>query len=379
MISFISILIALSYSFLILGIARGWKKIQTATASSEPLRRVIVSVIIPARNEAGKIGSLIKEISNQQYPLTWMEVIVIDDDSDDTTCEEASIEISKSPMDGEVIHLESTYSNTSPKKRALSTGIERAKGELILTTDADCHAGPLWVKTIVNHYLETKSAFISGPVRQSPLTTVFSKIQALEFLSLVGSGAGAIGAGKALMCNGANLAFRKDDFLKVGGYEGNENYTSGDDVFLMMKLQKEFGSRAVSFVKNQEAIIDTEAQTSWKGFLTQRIRWASKAKAYKTFYSIYTSGVVLLFNVLLLASLPTLFLFPEYRNLIAILWGIKFASDASLLFPFTKFMKQQKLMWFFIPSQLFVAFYTSIAGFLGFSKSFSWKGRVYKK
>lgn len=379
MISFISILIALSYSFLILGIARGWKKMRTATASSEPLRRVIVSVIIPARNEAGKISSLIKEISNQQYPLTWMEVIVIDDDSDDTTYEEASIEISKSPMEGEVIHLESTYPNTSPKKRALSTGIERAKGELILTTDADCHAGLLWVKTIVNHYLETKSAFISGPVRQTPLTTVFSKIQALEFLSLVGSGAGAIGAGKALMCNGANLAFRKEDFLRVGGYEGNENYASGDDVFLMMKLQKEMGEQAISFVKSRSAIVDTEAKKSWKEFLRQRTRWASKAKAYRTTFALYASGAVLAFNALLMLSLPGLFFFPGYAQLVMILWGIKLATDATLLFPFTRFMEQQQLLWYFIPAQVFVAFYTSIAGFLGFSKSFSWKGRTFKK
>jgi cellulose synthase/poly-beta-1,6-N-acetylglucosamine synthase-like glycosyltransferase len=335
--------------------------------------------VIPARNESGKIGLLLKDIGKQLYPLPWIEVVVVDDDSDDNTNQEATEALDSLSLEGKVIRLEATGHNPSPKKRALSKGIAEATGELIITTDADCRAGEGWIKTLACYYLETDSSFISGPVRQAPLTTLFSKLQALEFLSLVGSGAGAIGAGKALMSNGANLAFRKEDFWKVGGYEGNENFASGDDVFLMMKLQKEIGDHAISFVKSRSAIVDTEAKKSWKEFLRQRTRWASKAKAYRTTFAIYASGVVLAFNALLMLSLPGLFFFPGYAQLVLILWGIKLATDATLLFPFTRFMGQQQLLWYFIPAQVFVAFYTSIAGFLGFSKSFSWKGRTFKK
>ncbi len=379
MTAFFSILIAISYSLLILRIARGWRKIRPAAMQQQPSRKVKVTIVIPARNESGKIGLLIKDIGKQLYPLPWIEVVVVDDDSEDNTYQEAVESLDSLSLEGKVIRLEATEHNPSPKKRALSKGIAEATGELIITTDADCRAGEGWIKTLVGHYLETGSSIISGPVRQTPLTTLFSKLQALEFLSLVGSGAGAIGAGKALMCNGANLAFRKEDFLKVGGYEGNENYASGDDVFLMMKLQKEIGDHAISFVKSRNAIVDTEAKESWKEFIRQRTRWASKAKAYRTMFALYASGVVLAFNVLLMLSLPGLFFFPGYAQLVLILWGIKLATDATLLFPFTRFIEQHQLMWYFIPAQVFVAFYTSIAGFLGFSKSFAWKGRVYKK
>ncbi len=37
------------------------------------------------------------------------------------------------------------------------------------------------------------------------------------------------------MCNGANLAFRKDVFNEVSGYKGNIQIASGDDEFLMRK------------------------------------------------------------------------------------------------------------------------------------------------
>ncbi|MDZ7776589.1 MAG: hypothetical protein U5L09_13755 [Bacteroidales bacterium] len=43
---------------------------------------------------------------------------------------------------------------------------------------------------------------------------------------------------------------------------------------------------------------------------------------------------------------------------------MKFIVDAALLFPVTLFMKEKRLLWYYIPSQIFVMVYTSLAGFL---------------
>ena len=53
---------------------------------------------------------------------------------------------------------------------------------------------------------------VSGPVAYHSLDNDFKKIQALEFMSLIGTGAGAIGIQNAFMCNGANMAFRTSIF-----------------------------------------------------------------------------------------------------------------------------------------------------------------------
>ncbi|MDZ7776590.1 MAG: glycosyltransferase family 2 protein [Bacteroidales bacterium] len=104
------------------------------------------------------------------------------------------------------------------------------------------------------------------------------------------------------MSNGANIAFLKKAFHDVGGYGGNEQYVSGDDVFLMMKLQKTYGKQAITFLKDRDAIVKTAARETWKEFMEQRIRWASKQSLYKTFFALYASGTVFL-NVLLLISI----------------------------------------------------------------------------
>lgn len=378
MIPLFIITIALLYSVLICYLAYGWFRLKTRSHGDSDTH-MAVSIIIPARNESGNISLLLKDIAAQTYPASLTEVIVVDDGSEDETGPQAQQVMRDNQIRGEVISPEAVSPNPSPKKRALTAGINKASGELILTTDADCRAGKEWLKTMVRHYQKTGSVFLSGPVRHAPLTTTFSKIQALEFNSLVASGAGAIGAGTALMSNGANLAFRRKAFLAVKGYEGNETFVSGDDVFLMMKLQQAFGKQAITFVKNPKAIINTAAKNTWKEFMEQRTRWASKTKAYKTFFALFTSAMVFFFNFLLLLSPLYLLLNPAEYAWILAAWGVKFVTDALLLFPVSRFLGQAHLFRYYVPAQFFVVFYISLAGFLGMTTKFSWKGRVYRK
>ena len=66
-------------------------------------------------------------------------------------------------------------------------------------------------------------------------------MQELEFLSLIGSGAGAIGIENPIFCNGANMAYRKDVFLETNNFN-NDNTVSGDDVFLLHSIKASGGA-----------------------------------------------------------------------------------------------------------------------------------------
>src|SRR5213075_2078285 len=121
--------------------------------------------------------------------------------------------------------------------------------------------------------------FISGPVKLEEGNSLFGKMQVTEFASLIGTGAASIGFGMPNMCNGANLAFEKAAFVAVNGYAGNDKIASGDDEFLMHKIHSQFPG-SVCFLKNPKAIVRTNVQQSLSGFLSQRIRWASKWKFY---------------------------------------------------------------------------------------------------
>ncbi len=68
---------------------------------------------------------------------------------------------------------------------------------------------------------------IFGPVAYFPEKGLLNRFQSLEFSGLMASGAGAAMAGRPFMCNGANLAYRKEAFLKVGVMKAMKNLSPG--------------------------------------------------------------------------------------------------------------------------------------------------------
>ena len=216
---------------------------------------------------------------------------------------------------------------------------------------------------------------IIGPVCFHKDNSTFKKIQNLEFLSLIVSGAGAAKISHPIMCNGANLAFSKSAYSKVMTNEKEENFISGDDIFLMLKIKRKYGSQAIHFLKSYDAIVYTEAKNTFKDFFDQRIRWVSKSRGYSSISLILTSLIIYIFNYFLLAGAILSFFFPELISYTLILFLIKCIIDLPILFGITKFVKRKKLLFFFLPLQLIYILYISIIGFVGNFLKFEWKGR----
>ena len=238
----------------------------------------MISVIIAARNEAAHIPTLLESLAAQNYPAERFEVILIDDSSEDSTRAQAWLWtehisqlriIPSSPPPGTLAY----------KKAALSTGIATAKGDIILQTDADCQMGPHWLESIAAHF-GPNTALVSGPVLLTHESKWLERLQSLEMMGLVALGAGAMAAGKPNLVNGANLAFRKDLFDHVGGYEGIDQVASGDDELLLQKFRKA-GSYEYRFARCKHAIVKTPALTDWASLKSQRLRWVSKARYYQ--------------------------------------------------------------------------------------------------
>jgi cellulose synthase/poly-beta-1,6-N-acetylglucosamine synthase-like glycosyltransferase len=127
----------------------------------------------------------------------------------------------------------------------------------------------------------------------------FQKAQTLEFISLIGSGAGAIGLKHPIMCNGANLAYEKSVFKEK---MLEKKFVSGEDVFLLHNLKKEYRDE-ILFLKNKDAIVQTNCLNNAKEFLNQRIRWQSKSKSYFDRDSIIVSLIVFFANSILLLNI----------------------------------------------------------------------------
>lgn len=332
------------------------------------------TVIIPARNEASNIKACVDSILNQDYPADAFEIIVIDDFSEDDTAfivhalsqqypQLRLLKLADYCKEGETLAY---------KKKAIEIAVAEAKGDWILTTDADCIVPQRWL-LLYNAYIQiNQPCFVAAPVMFIKTAGVLNQFQLLDFLALQGITAAAVGAGKHSMSNGANLGFEKTAFIAVGGYQGVDHIASGDDMFLMHKMKQTL-HKPVGYLFHPDAIVLTAAMDTWKGFIMQRIRWASKARYYDDRSITMVLTLVYFFNL----SFVCLAFMGSWSTLLIAL-AFKTFFELFFLDPVAKFFKLQPELKHFVLYQPIHIVYNIAAGLFGQLKTYSWKGRKVK-
>lgn len=337
-----------------------------------------VTVIVPSRNEEVNILNLLTDLSKQDYPTGLFEIIVIDDNSSDNTAFIVEYFISQVPERKiRLLKLTEDHPNTAFKKKAISHAIGISSGDLIVTTDADCRVGTKWLGTIVNFYESEKSRMIVGPVSFHNENSVFEKMQTVEFLSLIAITAGAIKTGKPVMCNGANLAYEKSSFYEAGGF-GDDLFSSGDDVFLMLKMKKKFGNHSVGFLKNMDAMVYTEAKKNLREFIHQRVRWASKNKGYDL-KILAVSFTVYMVNLLIVAGIIVSVFNPEFILAMSLSYLLILLMELPILTGIGIFVKRCRMLLYSLPLVILYPVYIVFTGALGIVANYQWKGRKVRK
>jgi cellulose synthase/poly-beta-1,6-N-acetylglucosamine synthase-like glycosyltransferase len=340
--------------------------------------RCFFSIIIPARNEALVIKDCLKKIQAQNYPTNLFEVIVVDDHSSDTTA--ALVQELQASFDGlHLIHLADFVSGNinAYKKRAIEIAAAEAKGDWIVTTDADCEVLPNWLKNLDQFIQTNNPVLVAAPVMFSNNQTWLGIFQILDFISLQGITAAAVAAGYHSMCNGANLAYSKKAFYQVGQFKGIDHVASGDDMLLMHKIKKQFPHQ-LGFLFSKDAIVTTTPMEDWKSFFNQRIRWASKAESYSERSIFWVLLLVYLFNAGLLVGLIAGLFIEGMYPAIGYLLLLKIVVEMIFLVPVSKFFNVQSLLFLFPFMQPFHIVYTVVAGWLGKFGTYQWKGRAVR-
>ena len=355
----------------------GWFRLKTYNPVNKNYSTV-VSIIIPARNEEDNITNLINDLINQDYPSELYEIIIVNDNSTDKTVEKVNDFISRNPdCKVRLINVSEEKLFRAYKKKAINMAIENSIGDLIITTDADCRFSNKWITSFISFYESEKPKMIVGPVSFFNETTFFEKIQTLEFLSLIAITGGAIRTGRPIMCNGANLAYEKQAFYEVGGF-GYDKFSSGDDVFLLLKIRKYFGNKSVRFLKNYSAIVFTEAKKSVRDFFHQRTRWASKNKGY-SLSILFVSFTVYMMNLLLIAGLILCIFYPQLLKVVSLSFLLKLIIELPILISISNFARRSKMFLYSFPLIVLYPIYIILTGALGIVGSYHWKGRKLKK
>jgi len=339
------ILILIPYFYLLLKIYAGLLKIRPY--KSPETTELFVSVIVACRNEEKSLPLLITDILSQEYNSDHFELIVVDDNSIDSSYETA-MEYNNSK------NLIVLKNKGCGKKKAIRTGVEACRGSLIVTTDADCRMDKEWLKTIVSYYIDNKPELVIGSVTLESRKGFFNKLQELEFLSLQGITAGTIAAGNPVMCNGANLAFRKEGYNRHAGNLHDE-LISGDDVFLLHSIKKESGK--IVWLESEKATVITRSALTLKSFILQRARWISKARSYRDMFTVVLA-IVTYITILLQLILLVAGIFDRLFLLIYLaVFLLKSIPDFMILYNTASRYKKKHLMKWFFPAQIFYPFY----------------------
>lgn len=368
------ILLLINYIFFLLRIFSGLKNLKSCDVDF--MSEDFVTVIIPFRNETENILRSLKSIEAQNYPKEKYEVLFVNDFSQDDSLQKIS-DYKKSD-NIKILSVPSDYSMNAHKKRAIRFGIQNAKGKIIITTDADCNHNVDWLKSLLS-CMKDDVGFVSGPVEFYSNESFFSKLQKIEFAGLVITGAGLIGSGKPIICNAANIAYRKNAFDKVNGFNDQMNLSSGDDELLMQKIWKETDYK-VKFCTNKKAIVETDPNRTVKQFYQQRKRWASKGLFYADKFLIVKLFLIYLFYVGLLVQLVLGIFFSIYFVFSFIIsFFLKALVEFLVLKKGSNVLFDKFFLCPFPIAEIIHLPYIIIAGISGAFGNFKWKNRTVKR
>ena len=358
-----SALITLFYALLIIVFSIGWRRLEQPDLLENKISDIFISVIVPCRNEEGHIEALLSSLKNQKFQ--HFELLLVNDHSVDATCDYI-LEALKDFANVRLIDA-----SGFGKKNALREGIMESKGDFIVTTDADCVHPERWLESIAAFQTLYHCDLLILPVKLVGNDSVFFDIQQLEFVSLVASGAGAIGAGMPILCNGANLAFPKEIWIRHKD-DLHEEEQSGDDIFLLEKVKQERG--VIKFLKSEHAFAFAGAADTLGDLFRQRRRWTSKAPAYSDWQLIFTACVIFSISLVELALFVLSAFDYRYLLLLVSVFVVKYMVDLQFLYSVSTFF-QLKRVWFnaFLLSIVYPFYITSVAISSWLLKPRKWK------
>src|SRR5690606_31294566 len=182
------LIITLMYLALIGSFIYGFNKIKVFE-KQDITARTKFSIIIPFRNEAEKLPALLRSISELNYPKELYEFIFVDDESDDESNEQLMRFLAQGRTDIKIIS--NIRKTNSPKKDAITSAIDIAKYDWIVTTDADCVLPNFWLDTFDAYIQINKPELVVAPVTYVEPKNFIERFPLLDVLSLQAAPLGA--------------------------------------------------------------------------------------------------------------------------------------------------------------------------------------------
>ncbi len=236
-------------------------------AAAKPARgtRPLVSVIVPAHNEALVIERCMESIRKSKYRK--LEVIVHNDNSsDDTRAALTAYQKAYPKFNLRVVNRRKQVGKAGGVNYCIK---QHAKGDLIMTLDADCVLRKDAVTNAVAYFANPQVVGVAANVRLIDKPSILGLLQKFEHMIGYRSKKFYTVANCEFIVGGVASTYRREVLKQVGYYDTD---TTTEDIGLSMKIVA-MGNRANVIVYGVDVVAMTEGAHSFKALLKQRYRW----------------------------------------------------------------------------------------------------------
>ncbi|MBI5492867.1 MAG: glycosyltransferase [Deltaproteobacteria bacterium] len=265
------------------------------------LKGVGVSVVVPAYRAEKTIERCLTALLGQDYPKGAYEIIVVDDGSPDRTGDI----VKKFP----VRYLR--QSNSGPAS-ARNRGVGEAAGGIILFTDSDCVPETNWMSEMLKPFSDPRVAAVKGAYRtgQRGIVARFSQVEFEERFEMLKK------AASIDMVDTYSAGFRKDVFLRMGGFDTSFPAANNEDTELSYRMSKAglkmvFTPGAIVCHLNHPDSVRRYARLKFsRGFWRMVVYKRFPDKMMKDTYTPRSLKVEILMLFILAGTLPFAAIFP---------------------------------------------------------------------
>ncbi len=339
-----------------------------------PLRSDLpkVSIVVPVRNEEPNIATLLDSLLALNYPPELLQIIIVNDFSEDRTREIALSYSERFQCAFEVFDcVDEPDGKLILKTRPLAQGIDHATGDVVLMTDADCVVPPDWVRSMAS-YFTGNVGMVCGttlPDPQKGSTDPLTWFETLDWLFLLGSCTGMSGSGHPQALIGNNYSVSRAAYNEIGTFRG---LPIGDiDDIVLLKAIDNSKKWSVVYPAYHGVMVYTRPLASLIELARQRRRWMKG-----TPHVGWRGRFVLGFGVLSHVTIP---LWPVFLGWWFLLpFGLLAAGDGVVLTNMLHHYRLKRLLWLVPLYPLFACSYgLLLLGFLLNGKKVEWKARKF--
>jgi len=246
----------------------------TPTVSHDRLPRI--TVVVPAFNEGALVGRTIRHLAKADYPRDRIEIIVVDDGSEDDTwmhIQEAAAEV------GDRVQTIRCLENRG-KRHALYEGFKRATGEIFITVDSDSLIAPdalpaLVSPMVVDPTVGAAAGNVTVLNRDEAIIPQMLTVRYVMTFDYKRAAQSMMGGGSVLCCAGALAAYRRSAVMPVLEQWLNQTWMGGkarageDHAMTNFILAQGYAVRY-----QRSARVWTKSPTKYTALCKMFLRWA---------------------------------------------------------------------------------------------------------